>query len=75
MFKNESGFSLVELATAAAISVAVGALAISSFQNVGYTVSDNASAGYQAGQNTIDDANSITSVTPAAPTSPEGGQA
>jgi Tfp pilus assembly major pilin PilA len=70
MFKNESGFSLVELATAAAISVAVGALAISSFQNVGSTVANNASAGYQAGQNTIDDANSITAPYYVYPTAP-----
>jgi type II secretory pathway pseudopilin PulG len=56
MFKNESGFSLVELAIAAAIAVALGAIAVTALSG---TTSSVVAKGTQYGsdaQSVYDDA-------------------
>jgi hypothetical protein len=61
MFKNESGFSLVELATAAAIALAVGGLAISTLQPIIGNVSTQAVSGAAEAQTSLDESEDLIS--------------
>ena len=45
MFKNESGFSLVELAIAAAVAVTLGAIAVTAATGTSAVLSSKANAG------------------------------
>lgn len=45
MFKNESGFSLVELAVAAGLAVALGAVAVASLSSASTDIVANGDAG------------------------------
>jgi hypothetical protein len=51
MFKNESGFSLVELAVAAAVAVALGAVTITVLNGTASGISSDAAAAKTSADN------------------------